>query len=115
MTASRRNDLQDEMALLLNTAVSDVGSSSIQDLETARRRVAALRVRRLLGQVVPAGARRGHRAMVPPRSSVGFVSWIAPLTSGGDRRAPPRKERRAGMSMEVRLHGLCQQNKESGT
>ena len=33
MTASQRNDLQDEMALLLNTAVSDLGSASIQDLE----------------------------------------------------------------------------------
>ena len=37
MTASDRNDLQDEMALLLNTAVSDLRSSSIQDLEIAGR------------------------------------------------------------------------------
>lgn len=37
MTASHRNDLQDEMALLLNTAVSDVGSASIQDLELVCR------------------------------------------------------------------------------
>ncbi len=33
MTTSHRNDLQDEMALLLNTAVSDIGTASIQDLE----------------------------------------------------------------------------------
>lgn len=37
MTASHRNDLQDEMALLLNTAVSDLGSASIQDLELVCR------------------------------------------------------------------------------
>ena len=37
MTASHGNDLQDEMALLLNTAVSDLGSASIQDLELVCR------------------------------------------------------------------------------
>ena len=37
MTARHRNDLQDEMALLLNTAVGDVGSASIQDLELVCR------------------------------------------------------------------------------
>lgn len=37
MTGSHRNDLQDEMALLLNTAVSDLRSASIQDLELVCR------------------------------------------------------------------------------
>jgi len=37
MTGSHRNDLQDEMALLLNTAVGDLRSASIQDLELVCR------------------------------------------------------------------------------
>jgi hypothetical protein len=44
--------------------------------------VAALRVRRRLGQVVRAG---GHRAMAALRSSVGFVSWIGPPHFWGRR------------------------------
>jgi hypothetical protein len=78
MTASRRNDLQDEMALLLNTAVGDLDRPASRISKLLGEGVAALRVRRLLGQVVPAGDRRGHRAMAALRSSVGFVSWIGP-------------------------------------
>ena len=37
MTASHRLDLPDEMALMLNTTVSDLRSASIQDLELVCR------------------------------------------------------------------------------
>jgi len=59
MTASRRNDLQDEMARLLNTAVSDLRSSSIQDLEFAGRRGS--------GIASPSTARPGSSGRRPSR------------------------------------------------
>ena len=72
--------------------------------------VAALRVRRRLGQVVRAG---GHRAMAALRSSVGFVSWIGPPHFWGRRarttsKRTPRRNVHGGtpsrlMSAEQRV------------